>query len=282
MGIITSVIIPARNERYLQATLDSLYTNAGADIETIVILDGITEYPLNKEYPNLTLISNKEPLGIRECINKGVGASHGDYLLKLDSHCVFGDNFVSTLLLNIASNWVVVARRWTLDLETMKPQPRNVDYYYLSCPWTHPRGMMMQSCPWISRTEKYLNTQIDDLMCFQGSMWMMSKKHWNNLGGLEIGKETYAEHHEISMKTWLSGGKVIINKNTWYAHPRQNTGGYKMDMNTVYSDHDHSARYWVMQPGFKELIDRFWPLPTEHNRHRTEKYFWPENWKEYL
>jgi len=77
--------------------------------------------------------------------------------------------------------------------------------------------MMMQSCPWISRTDERMDIPIDDLMCFQGSMWFMSRKHWDWLGGLATDM-TFAEHHEISMKTWLGGGRVVINKNIWYAH----------------------------------------------------------------
>jgi len=109
----------------------------------------------------------------------------------------------------------------------------------------------------------------------------MSREHWDWLGGLEIGQEIYAEHHEISMKTWLGGRRVVNNKNAWYAHPAKSVKGYHMSLRQVYKDHDHSARYWVMQPGFESLIDKFWPLPTEHNRHHTEKYYWPEDWKKY-
>jgi hypothetical protein len=54
-----------------------------------------------------------------------------------------------------------------------------------------------------------------------------------------------------------------------------------MDMNQVYKDHDHSARVWTNQATFFEwLVDKFSPLPTKNDRHRTEKYYWPENWKE--
>jgi len=118
-------------------------------------------------------------------------------------------------------------------------------------------------------------------------MWFMSRKHWDHLGGLEIGKEIYAEHHELSMKTWLGGGRVIINKNTWYAHPKESVRGYHMSMRQVFKDHDHSARYWLGNVwrdrvhDFEWLIDKFWPLPTEHNRHKIEKYYWPEDWKDY-
>ena len=278
-----SVIIPARNEKYIRNTLDSLYANAGADFETIVVMDGPTTYSFFRNYPNLIVVENTQQNGVRNAIRQGVSVSSGDLLLKLDAHCTICPNFISILKNDIMENWVVVARRFTLDLETMVVQSRPVDYYYLSCPWTHPSHFMMQSCPWITRTEECMNNMLDDLMCFQGSMWMMSRKHWDNLGGLEIGQETYAEHHEISMKTWSSGGRVVINKNAWYAHPSRGSRGYRMDMDQVYKDHDHSARYWTNQAAFFEwLIAKFWPLPTEHNRHRLEKYYWPENWEGYV
>lgn len=268
--------------------VDDIYLSTQDDIEVIVVLDGITDYPIIKSYPNLIIIENPIVEGVRPSLNKAVQASSGDYILKVDAHCIFGEDFIKTLKKDCEDDWVVVARRYTLDLEYMERHPRIVDYYYLSCPWTHPRGtLMMQSCPWITRTGERIDTLIDDLMCFQGSMWFTTRKHWDWLGGLTIGNETYAEHHEISMKTWLGGGRVVINKNTWYAHPAERVSGYHMSMSTVYQDHDHSARYWTTNQwsershDFDWLIDKFWPLPTEHNRHRVEKYYWPDNWRKH-
>lgn len=289
-----SVIIPARNEHYLAKTVENIYKNFTGDFEVIIALDGGTlcEVPDESKYSNLTIFPtfNRKPMGIRNCINGAVAFSSGDYILKVDAHCAFDMGFDEKMLANMTTyGEVAVARRWTLDLDTWKPGPRAVDYYYLSCPWTYPRGTLMsQSCPWITKTESEWDSgsPVDILMCFQGSMWMMTREHWDWLGGLEIGQEVYAEHHEISMKTWLGGRRVVIFKDTWYAHPAKSVRGYRMDMDQVYRDHDHSARYWTTNQwkgqvhDYAWLIDKFWPLPTEHNRHRLEKYYWPENWKE--
>ncbi len=282
-----SIIIPSRNEKYLSKTIDDIYSKATEDIEVIVVLDGPTQYPVTS-YSDVKVIDNPEPIGIRPSINQAVKASTGDYILKVDAHCMFGWEFDKKLREDCDDNWITVARRYTLDLDRWERCPRAVDYYYLSCPWTHPKRYMMQSCPWISRTEERMNTNpIDDLMCFQGSLWFMSKKHWDWLGGLTVGKEVYAEHHELSMKTWLGGGRVVINKNVWYSHPKKPVSGYHMSMRQVYEDHYTSAMYWIHNEwegqvhDYDWLIDKFWPLPTEHNRHRIEKYFWPEDWKKY-
>jgi glycosyltransferase involved in cell wall biosynthesis len=275
-----SVIIPARNERYLEATLESLYQHAGTEIEVVVVMDGPTQYPISKPYPNLVVYEYDEPQGIRACINQGVHLASGSVLLKLDAHVGVGDDFVSKLAADCQDNQVMVARRWTLDLGPWEKQPRAVDYYYLSCPWTDPRGMM-QSCPWISKTEAQADDGIDDLMCFQGSMWMMTRAWWRMLSGISSAGQ-YVEHHEISMKTWALGGSVVINKGAWYAHPKAGSRGYEMDMGRVLREHAESARFWTGKPIFRELIERFWPLPTPANHHRTEKYTWLENWREYF
>jgi len=58
-------------------------------------------------------------------------------------------------------------------------------------------------------------------------------------------------------------------------------------LRTTYQDHAHSAHYWTENKwegrvhNFDWLIDKFWPLPTEHNRHRIEKYYWPDNWRKF-
>lgn len=282
-----SVLVPARNEKYLSKTINDIYTNAIGDIEVIIVLDGETQYPIPEHRPNLKIIKNKEPIGLTASIDKAASASEGDYLIKTDSHCRFGEGFNAKLLKNIEENWVVVPRRWTLDLETWQIHPRMVDYFYLSCPWTHPQ-FMMQSCTWISKTEQKQDTLIDDMMCFQGSMWMMSKKHWKNLRIFESIGDSYAEHHEISMRTWLGGGRVVINKNAWYAHPkRYDERGYRMSINKIYRDHKRSATFWINNEwkdrvhDFDWLIDKFWPLPLEHTRHRLEKYFWETDWRKY-
>ena len=282
-----SIIILARNEKYLTKTVEGIYSNAEGDFETIIVLDGETDYPIPDHYPDLTIIENPEPIGIVPSLEKAVAASEGEYLIKLDSHCAVDEGFDVKLRNDYEDNWVVVPRRYTLDLSTWEKYPRIVDYFYLSCPWTHPK-FMMQSCPWISGAGEKSDILIDDLMAFQGSMWFMSRKHWDRLGIFNAIGDSYAEHHEISMRTWLGGGRVVINKNTWYAHPARNDDrGYQMSFNKVFRDHKRSALYWTGNKwadrihDYDWLIDKFWPLPTERKKHRLEKYFWPEDWRNY-
>ena len=66
-----SVIIPSRNERYLQHTIDSLLTNSAGDVEVIVVLDGgpWPDPPL-KDDKRLVVIRHNESTGMRPSMRR--------------------------------------------------------------------------------------------------------------------------------------------------------------------------------------------------------------------
>lgn len=285
-----SIIIPSRNESLLSKTVDDIYNKAVGEFEVIVILDGpvLTSFP--HKHDNLIVINKPVAEGMRSAINDASDIATGKYLLKLDAHCMTQVGFDEILKDSCDNDWVVIARRYSLDPDLWERKPKIVDYYYLSCPWNNPKHFLMQSCPWFTKTNEKINVTIDDLMAFQGSMWFMTKDHFiNRIGKLDTGEcGDFAEHHEISMKTWLGGGRVIINKSVWYAHyhNRTNIRGYYLDLGQVYRDHIYSAKYWTENKWSKRihdfdwLIDKFWPLPVLETSNKMEKYYWPEDWKE--
>jgi hypothetical protein len=69
---------------------------------------------------------------------------------------------------------------------------------------------------------EYKNKQKGDLvetMSLLGACWMLTReKYWE----LDISEETFGswgqQGTEVACKTWLSGGKLLVNKKTWFAH----------------------------------------------------------------
>src|SRR6185437_13263668 len=63
---------------------------------------------------------------------------------------------------------------------------------------------------------------IVETMSAQGSCFFLTReKYWE----LEISDESLAgktgwgqQGVEVACKTWLSGGRLVVNKNTWYSH----------------------------------------------------------------
>jgi len=72
-----SIIIPARNEIFLQKTVSDLLTKAEGNIEVIVILDGYWPTPQLIEDTRLKIIHRGKPTGMRAAINAGVAIAKG-------------------------------------------------------------------------------------------------------------------------------------------------------------------------------------------------------------
>jgi len=122
---------------------------------------------------------------------------------------------------------------------------------------------------------------IDENMKLHGSCWFMSKDFFvNQLNGITIDDSgTWnGEDINITMKTWLGKGKLMVNKATWFAHMHrggQRPREYGFSQNDAYASARWTANYWMNNkwPGqthnIEWLIDKFWPIPG-----------WPDNWKE--
>jgi len=110
-----------------------------------------------------------------------------------------------------------------------------------------------------------------ETMSIQGSCFMLTRdKYWE----LNICDEAFGswgqQGVEVACKTWLSGGKVIVNKKTWYAHMFRTQGGdfgFPYPNPGIQKARDYSKELFLnnkyekaIHP-FQWLIDKFSPLP---------------------
>ena len=225
-------------------------------------------------------------MGMRAGINSAAAIARGDYLLKCDAHCMFQEGWDVLLASNCDDNWIVIPARYSLDAENWgiedNKKPRR-DYHYLCFPYAdkeHDAGM--HGVEWWARGRERIDPKydIDENMSFQGSCWFMSKKHWKWMGGMsEVGYGGFTqEPQEIGLKTWLGGGKVMVNKKVWYAHLHKGSRYgrmYSTSGEEIRRGHLYSARYWMnnkwegRKHDMEWFVDRFMPVPT-----------WESNWKE--
>jgi len=280
-----SVIIPSRNEQFLPQTVQDLLNKAAGDIEVIAVLDGYWPNPILKDDPRLRIIHFSQARGMRACINAGAAVARGEWLMKADAHCMFAPGYDETLKADCDDNWLVVPRRYALDAELWERRPKTpTDYHYLDCPFTNKDGFQFHGCIWPEkgRERSAPEYDIDDLMSWQGSMWFMSRKHWDSLGGMsEVGYGTFSqEPQEIGNKTWLGGGAIKINKKTWYAHlhkGHQYGRGYHIGGSEIAKGHIYAAEYWMANSwpdrvrDIEWLVQKFAPVPT-----------WPDDWERRL
>lgn len=286
---MVSVIIPSRNEKFLNNTVADVLLKARGEIEVIVILDGYWPTPPLPDDDRVRIIHRGQSLGMRNGINSAVAIARGEYLFKLDAHCMLDEGFDVKLAQDCEDNWVVIPRRKRLDADNWcvadvgKP---DVDYEYLSFP-DNPAdfgGPGLNGRIW---TQRILDRRdkpefnIDDNLSFQGSAWFMKKSYFEFLELMD--EKNYGtfwnEAQEVGFKAWLSGGAVKINKNTWYAHLHKGKvhgRGYNLDHSQLpigagYTKQWMYRKNWHKQTlPFTWLIDKFNP-PT-----------WPTNYKDVL
>lgn len=224
-----SVVIPSRNERFLHKTIKDILEKSVEDIEIFSVLEGY--WPPAEEMiqdDRVNYIHFPEPRGMRAAINAGVALAKGEYILKCDGHVMFEKGFDKTLKADHQDDWVQIPTRkrlepesWTL-LDVKKP---DMNYMFLTYPNDDDRrwgGKEFSGREWRERNKdpQYASILIDDCMSFQGSCWFMKKEYFEYLELMddEMYGGFWKEAQEIGFKSWLSGGRVVRNKKTWYAH----------------------------------------------------------------
>lgn len=215
-----SIIIPSRNERFLYRTIQDLLEHAEGDIEIIPVFDGADQDTSVPDDPRVFPLVLQDRIGMRGAINAGVAQAQGEYIMKIDAHCMVDQGFDVKLIAEHQPNWVQVPRRKRLDAENWCIQELgkiDVDYEYITNPVN---GEDMHGVKWDARARERADILIDDLMTFQGSCWFMTKAYFYELELMdeELYGQFYNEAQEISFKAWLSGGECKVNKKTWYAH----------------------------------------------------------------
>ncbi len=302
-----SVIIPSYNSKYVSKTIDDIFANATGEIEVIVLLDAYRPDPLIKDHKNLIIIHKGTRTGMRNSINMGAAVATGKYLMKTDDHCAFSKGFDEALQIDIQDNWLVIPSRYFLDVTNWTRRREAVEYEFMAYPYVyldrHRCGIGLYSKKWLGRDgcnplnmgpkEFYYrenerkDIKIDDIMIFHGSCWFTSAEHFKNIDGLSetLFDTLYQEPQELSFKTWLTEGRVVINKHVWYAHMHKmndsvpedslQSRGYHLDLNAMRKTERFGTNFWMNDRWPKAtkkmewLIEKFWPIPE-----------WPNDWRE--
>ena len=117
-----SIIIPSRNEKYLEKTIDDVLEHAEGEIEVLVMLDGYRPDPEIPGKPGVSYHYFENPVGQRACVNWGARLAKGEYIMKLDAHCSMGQGFDVILSEECDYYWTVIPRMYNLDVEKWKPK----------------------------------------------------------------------------------------------------------------------------------------------------------------
>jgi glycosyltransferase involved in cell wall biosynthesis len=242
-----SILIPARNEAFLKRTIEDVLQNKEGKTEVIVGLDGQWAEPQIVDHPDVTIVHTSLSIGQRAMTNQCARLSQAKYLMKVDAHCAFDKGFDVKMVADMQDNWTMVPimrnlyafdwvcpeghRRYqspsgactqcgkdtTREVVWIgKHNPQSTSYCFDSTP----HFQYFKEYKYRPEYKKSLaETQITETMSLQGSCWMLTRdKYWE----LDICDESFgswgSQGIEVACKTWLSGGRVVCNHKTWYAH----------------------------------------------------------------
>lgn len=304
-----SVIIPARNEMFLQRTIDDVLANSEADTEVIAICDGYWPDPPVKDHPRVTIVHHTNPIGQRAATNEGARISQAQYIMKADGHCAFGKGFDRILIEDCEYNWTMVPAMWNLHAFDWKCNACGNQTYQGYEPTTckacgasdgfemvviwKPRGNKvtyswrfdnnMQFQYW-RKHHRRCEGDLIETMSFIGACFLINRERFWEIDGLDENHGSWGQFGtEIACKTWLSGGKLITSKKTWFGHMFR-TGNFKgsgyrgscfpyeitgeaMEKARIYSRDLWLHNRWPKaKKPISWLVDKFKPVPGWHDR----------------
>jgi cephalosporin hydroxylase len=275
-----SIIIPARNEKYLQQTINSVLEVSELDTEIIVILDGYWPYEPISDHPKVNIIHYTESRGQRQSINAAARIATGKYLMKLDAHCAVAKGFDRILVEGAQPGWTQIPRMYNLDVNTWQPKERKLtDYMYIG--WNEKDEM--RALYYTGEEYKYWHSRdlmIDETMCCMGPGWFLSKEDFWKQGGCDENHGGWGQQGvEVALKAWLSGGALMVNKHTWFAHWFRGDEGfpYPITGREVSIARKYSMDLWLNDKWpqatrkLQWLVDKFNPPGWENMRFNTEK-----------
>lgn len=307
-----SIVIPANNEMFLSRTIEDILQHREANTEVIACLDGKWADPSIPQNDRVNLIYVPESVGQRAATNLAVKLAKGKYVMKTDAHCSFEQGFDRKMLEAFATtgdNITMVPTMRNLWAYSWKcshcgwkkyqgPTPTKCDHcgshckekdrIYRKMVWKgkdrpQSNSYSFDSEPHFAYNNEYTRrpeykealekTGITETMSLQGSCYMMTRERY--LEYMPVREEFGSwgnEGLEMACREWLSGGRVLVNHKTWYAHMFRTQGGdfgfpYQQSGRAVQKTKQRVWEFFINGKWNKQvhpvswLVKKFWPVP---------------------
>ncbi|MEK7111970.1 MAG: glycosyltransferase [Patescibacteria group bacterium] len=315
-----SILIPSRNEMFLYRTIEDILAHIEADTEVIAVMDGEWAEPPIPQNDRVNIIKLTKSIGQRAATNLACKLSKAKYVMKIDAHCSFEQGF-DTKMLNAFEKtgdnvtMVPVMRNlWAFDWKCYhcgwkkyqgptpekcehcgksdkikrkmiwkgKDNPQSTSYCFDPAPHFQYFNEFKKRPEYIKDKEE---KGLTETMSLQGSCWMLTRdKYWE----LNVCDERFggwgSQGIEVACKTWLSGGQVLANHKTWYAHMFRTQGGDFGFPYPISGKDQEKAKSFARDLFFNNnwekqvhpllwLIEKFWPVKgwTEEDLEKLKK-----------
>lgn len=316
-----SIIIPAREEMFLGKTIENILENMEGNTEVIAILDGYWPDPPIADDKRVTVVHHVESIGQRAATNEGAKISQAKYIMKIDAHCAVDKGFDVKLMADCQPDWTMVPMMYNLHAFNWRCLNCGKQTYqgvkpvqckeFIEVPWLKEKGkcegkefemIMVWEPRWNRKTiswrfDKDMHFQywkkhrkrpeakgdLIETMSFIGACMLMERERFWELEGCDEAHGSWGQFGtEWACKSWLSGGKLVTSKKTWFGHMFR-TGNFKgffeghggsfpynISGNAMERARQYSKDLWLNNKWDKAihplswLVDRFKPVPGWH------------------
>ncbi|KKS84373.1 MAG: hypothetical protein UV59_C0020G0002 [Candidatus Gottesmanbacteria bacterium GW2011_GWA1_43_11] len=297
-----SILIPARKEMFLGRTIEDILENIEGNTEVIVVCDGYKPNPVLQADPRTILIYHSQSIGQRAATNEAAKLSKAKYVMKCDAHCAFDKGFDVKMMAEMHDDWTMVpimrnlhAFDWVCEAghrryqgpsgpckarlpdgqECGKETKRDVVWIAKESPKS--RSYCFDSTPHFQYFGEYSKRpegqgDITETMSLQGSCWLLTRDKYFELSVCDENFGSWGSQGiEVAVKTWLSGGRVVCNQKTWYAHMFRTQGGDFGFPYPISGAQQEKAKSYARDLFFNNnwphqvrplswLVEKFWPV----------------------
>jgi glycosyltransferase involved in cell wall biosynthesis len=283
---------------FLKNTIENILENIEGETEVIAVCDGGWPDPPIEDNPRVRLIYHSKSIGQRAATNEAAKLSRAKFIMKCDAHCTFDKGFDIKLMADCKYDWTIIPRMYNLHAFNWKCNSCGNETYQGPTP-TH-----CQKCDTDSTFERKIifkekRNPTSDFMRFDsdlhfqywsdfkkrpeaqsdlapsmsliGACWFMHRQRFWDIDGLDEEHGSWGQMGtEIACKSWLSGGALMVNKKTWFAHLFRTQGGdfsFPYPNPGISNARKHSKKLWRENKWPKAkydlnwLVNKFAPVP---------------------
>lgn len=249
-------IIPFQNEgSEVERTVANIRGTVGKNVDIILINDVSSDnfdYAKAAELFDCKYYENPKNYGVAGSRNFGVSVCETEYFLLLDAHMRFyEDNWHVNLIKNldenpgclVSSQTTVFTYNENTKLYSNEEGSRGRHHFgtYGAIVNLDEPGWEF-TAKWTGKHKPQDNDKLLEIPCCLGAAYSTSKELWYKLGGLNGLIKYGLDEPLISLKVWLSGGKVLLMNDWGVGHLYRGKSPYNvplsfLDQNQIYLIH---------------------------------------------
>ena len=311
MNYRLAILIPSRNEEFVSKTVQDILEHKRGPTEIIIGLDGQWADPPIPMHPDVTVLYHNKSIGQRAITKQCARLTNAEFVAKTDAHVSFKEGFDVDMLEAFdrlpdrenVTMFPVMRNLWVFDWKCKKcgkrwyqgptptkcqnPDCNNTKHFYKKMMWVAKNNPQSTSFCFDSEPHFQYNndykkrpeykkmleeTGLTESMSLQGSFFMLTRKKYFEL---DVDDESLgswgSQGLSVACKTWLSGGRVLCNHKTFYAHlfrtqggdfgfPYPNPGSKAQKAKAMARDLFFNNKWDKAIHPLSFLVERFWPV----------------------